>query len=60
MWQGDVLPPAQSMKLMASKTLDLDSRELSTCTVPMNSGYYLGLQPAFNEQEGASPPLPQK
>ena len=27
MWQGDVLPPAQSMKLMVSKTLDLDSRE---------------------------------
>ena len=28
------------MKLMVSKTLDLDSRELSTCTVPTNSASF--------------------
>ena len=59
-WQGDVLPPVQSMKLMVSKTFDLDSRELSTCTMSMNGGYYLRVQPAFNKWEGLSPPLPQK
>ena len=48
------------MKLMVSKTLDLDCRELSTCTMPMNGGYYLGVQPAFNEWEGGESPSTPK